>query len=53
MDKAALAEYLANLNCLLEAQREAGMQKSSTLVEEYKRGWDELKKLITDDAKET
>jgi hypothetical protein len=45
--KFELAEYLVNLNTLLEAQASTGITKSSVIAEEYDRVWDELKSTIT------
>lgn len=45
--KFELAEYLVNLNTLLEAQASTGITKSSIIAEEYDRVWDELKSTIT------
>lgn len=45
--KYELALYLVNLNTLISAQFEsARAHPSTTLVEDYERGWEELKSII-------
>lgn len=45
--KYELAGYLVNLNTLITAQFESARAHPSTiLVDEYERGWEELKSLI-------
>lgn len=51
MDKADLAQYLVNLQTLMEAQEANGQLKSAELGAEYNRMWAELKQAIEKDQK--
>lgn len=47
-NKYELAQYLVNLHTLLEAQAATGgLNKSTTIVDEYNKNWDMLKDTIT------
>lgn len=47
MNKADLANYLVNLHFLMDAQRANGQDVSTTIGDEYRRGWETLKQTIT------
>lgn len=47
MNKAELAQYLADLRTLMSAQDAVGLQFSTTLATEYEKNWGLLKDAIT------
>jgi hypothetical protein len=53
MDKAELAQYLVNLQTLMDSQAATGNLASSTLREEYERQWGKLKEEIKKDEART
>lgn len=46
MDKAQLASYLCNLQSIVEGQEDAAVHRSTTLTDEYKRVFNQLKETI-------
>lgn len=46
MDKYDLAQYLVNLQTLLESQERTGLEKSTSIAEEYNSSWGKLKDAI-------
>lgn len=52
MNKAEIAEYLANLHTLMAAQEGAGLgQKSTVLIDEYNKYWSLLKEEIANETR--
>lgn len=49
MSKHDIAQYLVNLNALMDAQTSIGNLPSTVLKDEYNRVWDQLKEEITND----
>lgn len=50
MTKQELAEYLVNLNSLMEAQEKATRPKSRWLIEEYNKRWQEFQEAVMEDT---
>lgn len=50
MTKQELADYLANLHTLMEAQEATGINKSPWLIDEYNSAWAQFKETIKDET---